>query len=215
MNAVTRGIRRGLPFACADWLDGVAFGAVAAGFGLGVVAPTVLSATAFSGTAQFAALTVLGQHGGLVSVLVAVAALNARYVVYGLSVAPGLSRNRVKRSAQAQLLTDVSWALSQEGGRPDAQVLTVVGLLELLAWTTGTAAGAFAGNLVGNVGAYGIDALLPAFFACMLLDRTESAGDVGFAAAAGCAAVFLTPILPAGVPLALVLAVAVARGPRP
>jgi predicted branched-subunit amino acid permease len=213
MKMVTR-IRRGLPFVCADWLDGVAFGAVAAGVGLGVAAPTVLSATAFSGTAQFAALTVLGQHGGLVSVLVAVAALNARYVVYGLSVAPALSPNRLKRSIQAQLLTDVSWALSQEDGRADARVLAGVGLLELLAWTTGTAAGALAGNLVGNVDALGIDALIPAFFGCVLLERIGGGRDIAFAVAAGGAAVLLTPFVPAGLPLALVLVAALARRPR-
>src|SRR5215831_2426087 len=120
MKEVTRGAGLALPFAAADALDGAAFGAIAAGIGLGVAAPTAMSLVAFSGSAQFAALTVLTQHGGLVSVVVAVVALNARYIVYGLSVAPGLSANPFKRLVQAQLMTDVSWSLATKGTRPNA-----------------------------------------------------------------------------------------------
>jgi hypothetical protein len=44
---------------------------IAAGIGVGAVEATVMSATAFSGSAQFASLTVVGEHGGLLAILAA------------------------------------------------------------------------------------------------------------------------------------------------
>jgi 4-azaleucine resistance transporter AzlC len=216
ITEMTRGARLALPFAAADVLDGAAFGAIASGIGLGVVAPVAMSLVAFSGSAQFAALTVLGQHGGLASVVVAVVALNARYVVYGLSIAPALSRNRVKRLAQAQLLTDVSWGLAMHGERPNRGILVGAGFAELVGWTVGTAVGAVAGSFVGSYRSVGLDAALPAFFLCLLLERLgRGRRDLAEVALAAVAAVALAPVLPAGVPLVVVLVGAVvARAAR-
>jgi 4-azaleucine resistance transporter AzlC len=216
MKEVTRGACLALPFAAADALDGAAFGAIAAGIGLGVAAPTAMSLVAFSGSAQFAALTVLTQHGGLFSVVVAVAALNARYVAYGLSIAPALSTNPFKRVAQTHLLTDVSWNLAMKGTRPDAGILVGAGFVELVAWTAGTGIGAVAGSLVGSYRGTGLDAALPAFFACLVIERLR--GDrrqLAAVAIAALAVVLLGLVLPPGVPLLVVLAGAFLLGPRP
>src|SRR6185312_4701594 len=64
-----QGLRAALPFATADVLDGVAFGVVAAGLGVAAPKAITLSVTAFSGSAQFAALTVLGDHGSVLALL--------------------------------------------------------------------------------------------------------------------------------------------------
>jgi 4-azaleucine resistance transporter AzlC len=215
MKEVTQGATLALPFAAADAVDGAAFGAIAAGIGLGVAAPTAMSLLAFSGSAQFAALTVLTQHGGLLSIVVAVLALNARYVAYGLSVAPGLSRNPLKRLAQAQLLTDVSWSLAMNGTRPNGRILVGAGFVELVAWTAGTGVGAFAGNLAGSYRGIGLDAALPTFFACLVLQRVRrNRRQLVALAAAALAVVALSPVLPAGAPLVLVFAGALLLGPR-
>ena len=214
MNAVTDdariidGARLAAPFAAADFLDGVAFGVVAVGLGVGAVQATVLSATAFSGSAQFASLTVLGDHGSLLAILVAVIALNARYLVFGASVASSLSRNPFRRIAEAQMLTDASWALSLRGGRPNRSLLVGAGLVSFLTWTTGTAAGAAFGGVLDDTSAVGLDAALPAFFVCLMIERLRTRGDVAAAGAGALLAVALAPFVPAGVPLLVVLATA-------
>ena len=215
MKGVTQGVKLGLPFAAADVVDGAAFGAIASAIGLGVVAPTAMSLIAFSGSAQFAALTVLAQHGGLISVVIAVVALNSRYIVYGVSIAPALSPSRLKRLAQAQLLTDVSWGLAMKDGRPNRQILVGAGFVELVGWTAGTTAGAVAGSFIGSYRTVGLDAALPTFFLCLLLERVL-VGDRRLLAlaAAGSAAVALAPALPAGVPLIAVLVGALVLGGR-
>lgn len=215
MKEVTRGAYLALPFAAADAFDGAAFGAIAAGIGLGVAAPIAMSLIAFSGSAQFAALTVLTQHGGLYSIVVAVFALNARYIAYGLSIAPGLSTNPFKRLAQAQLLTDVSWNLAMNDTRPNGKILVGAGFVELVAWTTGTSVGALAGSLVGSYRATGLDAALPTFFACLVVERLHrDRRQLAALATAALTVVVLAPVLPPGAPLVLVLAGALLLGPR-
>jgi predicted branched-subunit amino acid permease len=208
------GVRLALPFAAADLLDGVAFGVVAAGLGVGAAKAIALSATAFSGSAQFAALTVIGDHGKAFAVLAAVVALNARYLVFAASVAPSLSANRIVRAGESQLLTDAAWAIALRSGRPNRNLLIGAGATELLAWTTGTAVGVLAGGVVGGYRAVGLDAVLPAFFVCLLVDRLARGRGTLVALAGGGAAVALTPVLPTGLPLLAVLGAAL-LGSRP
>src|SRR3989442_2583689 len=211
---VTDGLKLALPFAAADFVDGMAFGVIAAGVGVGALASTLVSATAFSGRAQFAALPVLGDRGSLAAVLLAVVALNARYLAFGAAVAPALSRGRLARAAEAQLLTDASWALSLRDGGPRRAILVGVGAAELVAWTTGTASGALLGGVLGDYRAIGLDAALPTFFLCLLVERLRGDGGASRAAAGAVLAVALTPLAPPGVPLLVVLAGALAWGRR-
>jgi predicted branched-subunit amino acid permease len=53
-----------LPFALATFVLGISFGVLARSLGWGVVAPIVFSVIAFSGSAQFAVVAVMGAGGG-------------------------------------------------------------------------------------------------------------------------------------------------------
>ena len=56
------GVRAGLPFALATFTLGISFGVLAEPV-MGAIAPIVMSATTFAGSAQFAAVSVLGDGG--------------------------------------------------------------------------------------------------------------------------------------------------------
>jgi branched chain amino acid efflux pump len=204
---ISDGVRANAPFTVADFLDGVAFGTLAVALGTGPLAAVLMSATAFSGSAQYATLTVLRDHGTLVAAVGAVVALNARYLLYGAQLSPALSRHPLKRAAEAQLMTDTAWALATREGTLKRHVLIGAGLSSLLAWTAGTAAGALAGGLIGDYRAIGLDAALPAFFLCLLIERGGSARR---ALAAAAAVVVLARWLPPGLPLLAAVAVGLA-----
>ena len=57
------GARAGLPFAVATVVLGVSFGVLARQLGWGVAAPIICSAVVLSGSAQFAAASILGAGG--------------------------------------------------------------------------------------------------------------------------------------------------------
>ena len=204
------GARAAAPLALGDLIDGVAFGAVANGLGIGLLKATLMSLSAFSGSAQYAALTVLRDHGSVAAVLLAVVALNARYIVFGAQLSPALSQGRLRRLGESQLITDSSWGLAMKRDQGRRGVLIGAGLSSLLAWSAGSAIGALAGRAVSDYRVVGIDAALPAFFLCLLLDRVRSDGGARRALLAAGGAVALAPLLPAGLPLLVVLAVALA-----
>jgi predicted branched-subunit amino acid permease len=213
-DGIGHGLRAGVPIAAADLVDGMAFGTLAVSAGLGAVAAVAMSATAFSGSAQFAAVATLAHGGGLVGGLVAAAALNARYLVLGTAVAPALARRPLIRLAQAHVLTDAGWALAQRGrSAPDAGVLVGVGLAELCGWTAGTAVGAVAGGVLGGGASLGLDSVYPVFFLALLCARADRRGAF-LAVAGGLVALALTPVVAPGLPVLAAGVLAFAAGGR-
>src|ERR687888_1031008 len=142
------GARRALPIGIAVFPFGVSFGLLARGVGMGRVAPVVMSATTFAGSAQFAVASILGAGGGLVAAVAAAVLLNLRYGPIGLSSAPALTGSRWRRLVEAQLVVDESWALAQRDGGIDRHLLIGAGATLYAAWVGGTVVGLLAGNLI-------------------------------------------------------------------
>ena len=159
------GVRAAAPIGVAALAFGVSFGVLARSADMGRVAPIVMSVTTFAGSAQFAVVSILGAGGGLVTAIVAAVLLNLRYGPIGLSAATTLTGPWWWRVITAQLIVDESWAISQrDDGRLDRHLLVGAGLLLLVCWTTGTAVGVFAGDLVADPESLGLDAAFPALF---------------------------------------------------
>ena len=111
------GIKAGLPIAAASFVLAISFGVLAQPV-MGTVAPIVMSAVVFAGSAQFAALAVLSAGGGAGAAILAGVLLNARYIPMGVALAPSLRGGPVRRAAVGQAMIDASWAMSIRGGWP-------------------------------------------------------------------------------------------------
>ncbi len=196
------GIRLGLPFAAASLLLAISFGVLAEPL-MGPVAPIVMSAVVFAGSAQFAATAVLAAGGGAAAAIIAGLLLNARYVPMGIGLAPALRGGPLRRAAVGQAMIDFSWAAaSRGGGRFDAPFMLGATLPAYPCWVGGTAIGALAGDAIGDPGALGLDALFPAFFLCLLLEGEIGGAKPKIVALSGCLiALALIPLTPAGVPV--------------
>lgn len=181
---------------------GVSFGVLAEAEELGVVAPIVMSATTFAGSAQFAAISVLETAAGALAAIGAAVLLNARYAPISLTVAPSMGGSLPGRLLQSQLIVDESWAVSQVGGgRVDRRLLVGAGLTLYAGWVGGTAAGVLGGGLLGDPETYGLDAAFPALFLGLLVQQIGSRRAV-FAALVGAAlALALVPFSSPGVPI--------------
>jgi predicted branched-subunit amino acid permease len=128
------GARAALPFALAVVVFGASFGVLARSAGMGRLAPIVMSATAFAGSAQFAAVSVLAAGGSLAAAVAAALLLNARYRPMGLAAAPSFRGPRRRRLAEAQLIVDEAWALAGRHGGFDRRILVGSGLVLYAAW---------------------------------------------------------------------------------
>ncbi len=196
------GARSALPLGVAVLGFGVSFGVLARTAGMGRLAPVVMSATTFAGSAQFAVASVLGTGGGAAAAVVAAVLLNARYAPIGVSVAPSLAGPWWSRFLRGQLVVDESWAIAAEGeGRFNQEVLVGAGLTLYAAWLAGTILGVAFGDLIGDPTRLGLDAAFPALFLTLLVPQLKTR-DARVTAALGAAiALALTPFTPAGVPI--------------
>jgi 4-azaleucine resistance transporter AzlC len=196
------GAKRVAPLAPASASFGVAYGVLAVTAGMGVLAPIVMSATTFAGSAQFAAASVINDDGSVLAAVAAAVLLNARYLAISVAIAPAFEGSRLRRFFESQLIVDESWAVSQVGGgRVDRRMLVGAGLLLFPCWVGGTALGVFGGDVLGDPKRLGLDAAFPALFLVLLITLTSSRRTVTAAVAGGLVALVLLPIAPAGVPV--------------
>src|SRR5687768_10118358 len=196
------GVRAGAPISAASLALGVSFGVLAEPV-MGTVAPIVMSAIVFAGSAQFGSLAVLAVGGGAGAAIAAGVLLNMRYLPMGIAIAASTEGGWFRRALAAQPLIDAGWAMSFRGdGRYDVPFMWGFTAANYPMWVSGTALGVLAGDLIGDPDRLGLDALFPAFFLGLLVGEATE-GRRGWAAAFLGATIALTlaPITPAGVPI--------------
>jgi branched chain amino acid efflux pump len=196
------GVRRAVPIGIAVFPFGVSFGLLARSVGMGWVAPIVMSATTFAGSAQFAAASILDAGGTAAAAILAAVLLNVRYAPISISVGDLFDGAAPKRLVQSQLIVDESWALSaQGGGRFDRNVLLGAGLLLYPSWVAGTALGVFGAGVLGSPARLGLDAAFPALFLALLVPQLRGRLPLAAALAAAAIALALVPVVPPGIPI--------------
>src|SRR5262249_2436874 len=133
-GSLRAGLRAGIPFAAAGGLLAFSFGVIARPV-MGPVAPVVMSAVVFAGSAQCAALAVLAAGGGAVAAVIAGAMLNLRFVPMGIAIAPWLRERALGRALRAQAIVDASWAMAHLGeARYDPDFLLGATLPQYATW---------------------------------------------------------------------------------
>ena len=195
------GARTVAPLGLAALAFGVSFGLLARSVGMGAVAPIVMSMTTFAGSAQFAAVSVLGDGGTVAAAILAAVLLNARYAAMGIAAASAFRGPAPLRFLQAQLIVDEAWALSARGGRYDVGILLGAGLMLYPAWVGGTVIGSLAGDVLGDPERLGLDAAFPALFLALLAPQLTSRQPRLAAVFGAVIAAALIPVAPPGVPI--------------
>jgi 4-azaleucine resistance transporter AzlC len=181
---------------------GIAYGILASTAGMGSLAPIVMSATTFAGSAQFAAASVLDNGGSIAAAVVAAVLLNARYLAISVANAGAFEGSRLRRLFESQLIVDESWAVAQRGGgRIDRRILVAAGLLLYPCWVGATALGVFGGGLLGKPERFGLDAAFPALFLALLVSVVKTRREIVAAFAGGAVALALIPFARPGVPV--------------
>lgn len=199
------------------FLIGTSFGVLAEPV-MGATAAIVMSVVVYAGAAQFAAVSVLVDGGGLAAAVAAGLLINARFLPMGLAAAPALRGGRLRRAAEGQAVVDASWAIANRGdGTFDREVLLGATLPQAVCWWLGTAIGALVGGALGDPQALGLDAIFPAFYLALLAGELRNRAALASALLGGALALSLLPVAPPGVPVlaASVAALLGLRGGRP
>ena len=157
---IVQGMHDGVPIAVSIVPWGVAFG-IAAQPLVSMAQGLVMSAYVFSGTAQFVALGMWHRPFAVASLLLAIFAVNARYLLQGMTLAPWLSPLPVwQRWGTLFFLSDGCWALSLkrlEGGSNDVGHLLGSSVLVYFVWFLSSWAGLFVPVQHLDAKAWGLD----------------------------------------------------------
>jgi|1186.fasta_scaffold04423_3 4-azaleucine resistance transporter AzlC len=213
MDAAERRILRdGIAIGVAVGVIGASFGVLARTAGLDPLMICAMSALVFAGGSQFLAVAVVASGGGLLPAVVGGLMLNARHIPFGLSLAPVLRGSLGRRLISSQLVIDEStaFALSQPDRRLGRRAFYTVGITLFLCWQVGTALGALAGGTIGDPAALGIDAAFPAGLLALMVPRLREAEARVAALTGAILALAATPLLPAGTPILVASAGAIA-----
>jgi 4-azaleucine resistance transporter AzlC len=196
------GARAAVPFALAGGLLSASFGVIAVQAGLPDLAAIVMSFVVFAGSAQFAAVAIIGAGGSLGAAIVAAALMNSRFLAMGIALAPSLPGGVLRRAAQGQTVVDASWAMAMRpDGTFDRHFLFGATAPQYLAWVLGTVIGVLGRGVIGNADRFGLDAVFPAFFLALLMTEARHPHSRGVAIGGAAISLALTPFTPAGVPI--------------
>ena len=201
------GARAGLPYAGAAVLLSLSFGVVATDVGLTAVAAVVMSAVVFAGSAQFAAIGILGAGGGVGAAVAAATLMNSRFLPMGLALGPSLRGSRARRALEGQAVVDSSWVMAARGdGSFDRSYLFGHTGVQYVGWVVGTVLGVVVPSL--DARALGLDAVFPAFFLALLIAEVKDGLRAGVALGGAVLALALVPFAPPGVPVLVASAAA-------
>ncbi len=180
------GLRVGLALTVPTFALGLTFGALAHTEGWGLLAPVAASVFVFSGSAQFALVTVLAGGGVAWTAVAAAGLINLRFLPMAVAAGPSMRGGRLRRAVEAQAVVDASWvAAHRGGGRFDRELLIGATLVQWPVWVFGTLAGVLTAPPDDLVHTLGLDVLFPAFFLMLLVDELTGSRWAKVAAAVG------------------------------
>ncbi len=194
---------------------GLAFGVLCSQAGLAWWEAVGFSAIVFTGSAQFAAVGVLGEGGTIAAAVGAGVLLNLRSLAFGLAMAPALRGSLPFRLAASQLMIDEAMAVGTAARSPERRRYgyLVGGLAVFALWNASTLGGVLlaegAGDLVTTLG---LDATIPASFLALLWPRLRDSRQLRVAVAGAAIALVVAPFAPPGVPILVAALGVVAAG---
>jgi len=162
----------------------------------------------FSGASQFAFVGVVAAGGAPVTAITSAWLMGIRNSFYALRLTSVLGPRGLFKVLTAQLTIDESNAVSAAQIEPKDQRFGywATGVAVFVFWNSATLIGALAGNLIGSVEEFGLDAAAAAAFLGLLWPRLRNQWQL--AALGAAVAIITTPLLPSGVPILLAAAVA-------
>ncbi|WP_019815916.1 AzlC family ABC transporter permease, partial [Saccharomonospora saliphila] len=171
-RTLDRDVARDIALVCvADALVGVSFGAITVSSGLPVWLPMLLSVLVFAGASQFMFVGLVVSGGNPVAAVLAALLINARHLPFGFAVGDVLGRGWPSRLAGSHLMIDetVAFALAQRDADRRRAVYWACGVTLFVLWNLGVVVGAFAGTVVTDTDAFGLDAAFPAVLLALVL----------------------------------------------
>ena len=216
-RTLTGGTLRDIALAClAVWFIGLSYGAIATASGFPLWVPAAQSVLVLAGASEFLFIGIVAAGGNPIAAALAGLLVNARHLPYGLALpdmtGPDVTGRGWRRLLGSHVMNDESvvFALAQEDLPRKRAAYWACGLGVLICWPGGAIMGALAGSFVRDTNAFGLDAMFPAVLLALIVPALRDRVTLRAALAGAVIALAATPFLPAGLPVLLGLAGALA-----
>lgn len=186
---------------------GVSFGALGVTSGLSVWQTVALSALMFTGASQFTFVTTIASGGTALASTAAALLMGTRNAAYSARMSTILHLHGVKKLVGAQLTIDESTALglaqdeSAFDGKASRFGFWAGGISVYVLWNAATLLGAVSVSAIGDPKALGLDAAIGAGLYALVWPQIKDRLTFAVGLGGAIAALTLTPVLPAGVPV--------------
>jgi predicted branched-subunit amino acid permease len=176
VQGMARGVRLFMPLLPGVAIFAMAFGAAAAAKGLSLFEATAMSAMVYAGLSQMVVIESWRPEwtaAGLLGLAFVTGAVNGRMVLQGASLQSWLAQwPRRVNYPQLFFFTDANWLIAERekaAGNNDLGVMIGAGVGLWVVWILSTIPGHLAGSLLDDPRRFGLDLLLPIYFAAMLV----------------------------------------------
>ena len=178
-SLIMRAFIKSLPVMAGYLVLGIGFGMLAYSRGLGIWLPLVMSIFIYAGSLQYVAIDLLAGGAGFLASALTAAAVNARHLLYGLSMLDKYKNAGKRKPYLIFALTDETYSLLV-GKDPDSRNCRPafyfwVSLFNQLYWVSGSLLGVLAGHFL-PINTKGIEFSLTALFITVAVDQWTSAG---------------------------------------
>lgn len=195
---------------------GFAFAVLARAAGFSVLETQLFSAVLFAGSSQVASVSLAAAGSNPLAIVATAGLLNARHLLYGLSLGPRLpQRLRPPRALLAFVLTDEAYGVTvrafQEGRGSDA-VLFGASCSLYITWNAATLTGSLVGGVLPDPTASGLDFIFPLTFLALLVPLLRGRVHLLVAAVGGGVALALSRVAPGGMTILIATVVAALAG---
>ncbi len=187
------GVRSEIPLLVGVFPFGMIYGALAMDAGLSTAAAQMMSPMVFAGSAQFITTQLVRDSAPGFVIVLTIAVVNLRHMLYSASLAPHLASLPTRwKALLSYLLTDEAYAPSifhyeNEGVQPFSHwFLFGAGAALWTIWQISTALGIFLGAAIPD--SWSLDFALPLTFIAMVVPVLKDRPAVAAALSAGCAA---------------------------
>lgn len=187
------GVRAELPLLIGVFPFGMIYGALALDAGLSTAAAQMMSSMVFAGSAQFITTQLVRDSAPGFVIVLTIAVVNLRHMLYSASLAPQLASLSTRwKALLSYLLTDEAYAPSiihyeNEGVKPYSHwFLFGAGLALWISWQASTALGIFLGAAIPD--SWSLDFALPLTFIAMVVPVLKNRPSIAAALSAGCVA---------------------------
>lgn len=165
---------RSLPVMAGYVVLGTGFGMLAYSHGLGIWWPLLMSLCIYAGSMQYVAIDLLGAGTGFLTIALTTLAVNARHILYGLSMLRKYKHAGRKKPYLIFALTDETYSLlvkeEEDPIRNNPVFFFWVSLFNQSYWVAGSILGVLAGRFI-PINTNGIDFSLTALFITVAVDQ--------------------------------------------